>query len=183
MDDTKGMGLFGYIILFVIIVWVFGAFNGNGFGLGGWGNRAVAHGFDYSPVNYGFEDYRQICEAEKASITRTATTQYLIEQQGALTRENATANANMLATKIDFYEYQNLRDQLAESNRKVMQLENQVYNDAKFNALTAQISDIRCNMLQKPQVTGVSTSCNPIITPSLASYLNSGCGCGCGTVV
>ena len=56
MDDTKGMGLFGYIILFVIIVWVFGAFNGNGFGLGGWGNRAVAHGFDYSPVNYGFED-------------------------------------------------------------------------------------------------------------------------------
>ena len=60
MDDTKGMGLFGYIILFVIIVWVFGAFNGNGFGLGGWGNRAVAHGFDYSPVNYGFEDYKQI---------------------------------------------------------------------------------------------------------------------------
>ena len=38
MDETKGIGLFGYIILFVIIVWVFGgAFGGNGFG---WGNRA-----------------------------------------------------------------------------------------------------------------------------------------------
>jgi hypothetical protein len=146
MDDhTSGIGLFGYIILFVIIVWVFGCmFNGGGsFGFGGCGNRN-AWG--------GYETLKEVFEGQKANIAQTATTQYLIEQQANATRD-------YLGTKIDFYEYQKLRDALREKDNKILQLENRVYNDAQFNSLSNQISSIRCNMLTKPEISGVGVAC------------------------
>ena len=146
MDDhTSGIGLFGYIILFVIIVWVFGCmFNGGtGFGFGGCGNRN-AWG--------GYETLKEVFEGQKANIAQTATTQYMIEQQANATRD-------YLGTKIDFYEYQKLRDALREKDNKILQLENRVYNDAQFNSLSNQISSIRCNMLTKPEISGVGVAC------------------------
>lgn len=50
----------------------------------------------------------------------------------------------------------------------------------RFDALTAQIADIRCNMLPRPQVYGIGTSCNSIITPPI--QYGGGC-CNGGNVV
>lgn len=62
----------------------------------------------------------------------------MIENTAKQTQEQAMALANALGTKIDFYEYQNLRDQLAQERTKNVVLENRVYSDAKFNALERQ---------------------------------------------
>lgn len=161
MEETKGMSLFGYLIAFVIIVWVISAITGTGFnGLGF--NRAAA-GVD----GLGFEDYKAICEGQKANIQQTATTQYLIEQQSALTRETVNAQANALATKIDFYEYQNLRDKVAERDREILQLKNEIFTKDQLAPVNAQLASISCNMLPKPPVYGVGTSCNYVLSPAL----------------
>lgn len=183
MEETKGMSLFGYIIAFVIIVWVISAITGNcGFGGFGFGNRGCgfANGFGFD--GFGFEDYKAICQSEKANIVNTATTQYLIEQQAARTREVVTAESNALATKIDFYEYQNLRDTVAQKDREIMELKNQMFTKDQLAPITAQLASIQCNMLTKPNITGVGVACpNAAILNGLGvNSLNNGCGCGCG---
>lgn len=178
MDETKGIGLFGYIILFVIIVWVFGgAFGGNGFG---W-NR----GFGAYPCEglgtggFGFQNYKATCDAEKAQIVNTATTQFLIEQQSANNRELIQAQTNAINTKIDYYGYQNERDKNADLQRENMELRNQLFVKDQLAPITAQLASIQCNMLRRPDVYGLGTSCNTIFTPPL----NVAGGCGCGTVI
>lgn len=63
--------------------------------------------------------------------------------------------------QIDFYEYQNLRDQLAQERTKNVVLENRVYSDAKFNTLERQneamfgilkseIAELSCNVPKRP---------------------------------
>ncbi len=167
-DETNynNIGLFGYIILFVIIVWVFGgAFGGyGGFGRGGFGNGlGFGLGLDAAGLgtsNFGFQDYKAICDSEKADITRTATTQYLIEQQSAQTRELVNSQSNAIATKIDFYQYQNLRDAVSERDRKIAQLQNEIFVKDQLAPVNAQLANIQCNMLTKPIVTGVGV-CTP----------------------
>jgi hypothetical protein len=61
-----------------------------------------------------------------------------------------------------------------------MVLENRIYSDAQFNALRAQIEEIGCSMLKRPEVTGVGAVCpNAGIINGLGigSGLNYG-GCG-----
>lgn len=178
------MSLFAYIIAFVIIVWVISAITGNcgfgGFGFG-FGNRAYGVGVD--GYNLGFEDYKAICEGQKANIVQTATTQYQIEQQAALTREVVTAQSNALATKIDFYEYQNLRDTVAQKDREIMELKNQMFTKDQLAPLAAQLNSIQCTMLTKPNISGIGVACpNAAILNGLGvnSLNNSSCGCGCG---
>ena len=185
LEESQGIGLFGYIILFVIIVWVFGAFSGGFGGFNGFNNFANRGcGFGPYPADMGFEDYKAICAAEKASITQTATTQYLIEQQSALTRETVNAQANALATKIDYYEYQGLRDKLAESQAQNIELKNQLFIKDQLAPLTAQIASIQCNMLRRPDITGVGAVCpNAGVINGLGiTSFNSGNSC-CGSVV
>lgn len=185
----SGIGLFGYIILFVIIVWVFGAaFNGGcgGFGgFGGWGNRGncgagvVGTGL-FANEALTFDVFKSVCDNEKADITRTATTQYLVDQKASETQAVVTAQSRMLAEKIDFYQYQELRDKITERDQKIMQLESRVYNDAKFNELSGQIAGIRCNMLTRPEISGVGVACpNSAILNGLGinSLYNRNCGC------
>lgn len=111
----------------------------------------VENGFIYSYSVYG----------ERQQIIDTARTQYMIENTAKQTQEQAMALANALGTKIDFYEYQNLRDQLAQERTKNVVLENRVYSDAKFNALERQneamfgvlkseIADLSCNVPKRP---------------------------------
>ena len=150
-----GIGLFGYIILFVIIVWVFGgAFGGNGFG---WGNRACGAECGYGGL--GFQNYKAICDAEKASITQTATTQFLIEQQSSMNRELIAAQTNAINTKIDYYGYQNERDKNADLARENMELRNQLFVKDQLAPVNEQLAAIRCNMLTKPNITGVGVAC------------------------
>lgn len=176
MDETKGIGLFGYIILFVIIVWVFGgAFNGNGFG---WGNRACAAECGLGGLE--FQNYKAICDAEKANITQTATTQFLIEQQSAANRELIAAQTNAINTKIDYYGYQNERDKNADLSRENMELRNQLFMKDQLAPITAQLATIQCNMLRRPDVTGIGVCCpNAAILNGLGvNSLNNSCGCG-----
>ena len=178
MDETKGIGLFGYIILFVIIVWVFGgAFGGNGFG---WGNRACAGPTEYGYGGLGFQNYKAICDAEKANITQTATTQFLIEQQSAANRELIAAQTNAINTKIDYYGYQNERDKNADLSRENMELRNQLFMKDQLAPITATLASIQCNMLRRPDVTGVGVACPSaaILNGLGVNSLNTGCGCG-----
>lgn len=180
MEETKGMSLFGYIIAFVIIVWVISAITG-GCGFGGFGfNRNCG-------AAMGFEDLKAIYEGQKANIVQTAQTQYQIEQQAALTREVITAQSNLLGSKIDFYELQEANRREAEKDRKIMQLENMLYTNSKFDALSSQLAGISCNMLTKPQLTGIAAVCpSAAVINSLGinslNTCNSSC-CGCNTVV
>jgi hypothetical protein len=178
MDETKGIGLFGYIILFVIIVWVFGgAFGGNGFG---WGGRAC--GADFGCGNYS--TLKEVFEGQKANIAQTATTQFLIEQQSAANRELIAAQTNAINTKIDYYGYQNERDKNADLSRENMELRNQLFMKDQLAPITATLASIQCNMLRRPDVTGIGVSCPSaaILNGLGVNSLNS-CGCGCGTVI
>ena len=155
MYSQSGIGLFGYIILFVIIVWVFGgAFGGNSFG--GWGNRA---GYAPAGLALDFENYKATCDSEKAAIQQTATTQFLIEQQSAMNRELIAAQTNAINAKIDYYGYQNERDKNAELSRENMELRNQLFMKDQLAPITAQIASIQCNMLRRPDITGVGVAC------------------------
>ena len=198
MDDkTYSMGGIGFLAILFILIFALvgrGGFGGWGNGFGGWGNGfggwggfpMWGNGFGFGGVGVpgyglGFEDYKAICDSENQEIINSARTQYLVEQQGAETRAVATANANTTNTKIDYYAYQDLRDRLNESERKVMALENQLFVKEQLAPLTAQVADIRCNMLTKPVVNGLGTSCNPIITPAVYGFNGfNGCGYGCG---
>ena len=186
--ESYGWGGIGFLALFFLIVVAF-LFNRNGCGngwfgnggcgnWGGWGNGFV--GVGVPGYGLGFEDYKAICQSEKQEIINSARTQYLVEEQANLTRANDTANANMLATKIDFYAYQGLRDKLAEEQRKNLVLENQLYNDRKFGVIEAQLSNISCQMLRRPDVTGIGAVCpNAAIINGLGINSLGGCGCGC----
>lgn len=86
----------------------------------------------------------------------------------------------MIAEKIDFYAYQGVRDQLAEALRKNLVLENQLYNDRKFGEIDKQLAAISCQMLKRPDVTGVGAVCpNSAIINGLGINGLNGCGCGC----
>ena len=183
MYSHSGIGLFGYIILFVIIVWVFGgAFNGGGFGP--WNNRGNFAGVGVDGYGLGFEDYKAICEGQKAHIAQTATTQYLIEQQANATQNVVKAQTDMLATKIDFYEYQGLRDKVAERDMIISELKNQLFTKDQLAPITAQLSSIQCNMLRRPDVTGVGVACpSAAILNGLGVNSVNNCGSCCSNNV
>jgi hypothetical protein len=144
VDDmtSGGMSLFGYIIAFVIIVWVISAITGgNGFGFGSNGRGA-----------YSYETLKEIFEGQKANISQTATTQYMIENQANQTRD-------YLGTKIDFYEYQNLRDKVNERDMVIAELKNQLFVKDQLTPINEKLATIGCNMLRKPEVTGIGVAC------------------------
>lgn len=178
-DDMmgNGIGLFGYIILFVIIVWVFGgAFGGNGF------NHGLAYGA-YAGDGFGFQNYKATCDAEKAEIINTARTQYLVEQKASETQAVVNAQSNMLATKIDFYEYQNLRDAVAERDRTISQLQNQIFVKDQLAPINAQLNTIQCNMLVRPNVTGIGVACPSAAILNGLGVNQLGCGCNNGAII
>ena len=127
MEDKSGMGWAGLLLFFVVIWILFGSMAGNGLG---WGNRN----------NWGGCDRVSNCEVEKQGIIDSAKTQYLIETTGRQTQE-------YLGNKIDFYEFQNLRDQLAAERSKNMVLENRIYSDAQFTALSRQRSHLLSSIM------------------------------------
>lgn len=179
MNEEK-WGLGGIVVL-LLIVWVF---FGNGFGrfgnngCGGWGDGCV-NGVN----NFGFQNFKATCDAEKREIINTATTQYLTEQQSAQTRELINATANATQTKIDFYAYQDMRDKLGETQRALMEANNKLFVKDQLAPITAQLTSIQCQMLRRPDVTGIGAVCpNAAIINGLGVNSLNGCGCGsCGS--
>lgn len=174
-ETSSGIGWWGIVIVIFLLFIV----CGNGFGGGLWG-RGNCGGFGFPfggsiGEGFGFQNYKATCDAEKAEIVNSATTQYKVEQQGAATREAIAADGSATRAKIDFYAYQDLRDKLAESQRQNMMLQNQIYSDAKFNALSQQLERMDYQMIKQPRLAGLTTACPP------GAVINPGCGCGsCG---
>lgn len=175
MNDTmSGMGWFP-ILFVIIVIW---AIFGGGFGFGnqnrGWNGECGCGRVSN-------------CEVERQGIIDSARTQYMVESTAHNTQE-------YLGTKIDFYEFQNLRDQLAQERNKNMVLENRIYSDGMFNGLSKQIGDCCCEfnrrldgiegrMLTKPALSGVAATCGGQIVPANAyGYNGYGFGYG-GTVI
>lgn len=147
MDEKMNWGFLILIFLFFMI------FAGRGFGFGncGWdGNNCGVGCRAVSP-----------CQIERQEIIDSATTQFKVVDTARQTQEMAQAQFTALGNKIDFYAYQDLRDQLAQERTKNVVLENRVYADAQFNALTAQnremyntlqaqLSELSCNVAKRP---------------------------------
>ena len=159
METTSGMSWI-FVIFIIIILWIL---MGGGFG---WNqNRGYEHNEGCGRVSN--------CQVERQEIIDSAKTQYLVET----TSHNVQ---DYLGTKIDFYEYQNLRDQLALERNKNMVLENRVYSDAMFNGLSKQIGDCCCEfnrrldgiegrMLTKPNLFGIASTCSGQIIPPITA--------------
>lgn len=179
----SGQSWASMILGLIVLVFVFGVlFRGNawGNGFGGWGGNGCGYGYGYEGGCLRTSN----CEVERRGLITAAETNYRIIDQAQATREVVQATANATQTKIDFYAYQDLRDKLAEQQRQNMMLQNQIYSDAKFNALAASIADIKCNMLRRPDVTGIGAVCpNAGILNGLGiNSFSNGCGCNsCGT--
>ncbi|MEG3013140.1 MAG: hypothetical protein RR795_01610 [Cetobacterium sp.] len=176
-DETSsgfgGMGL-GFIIVLFLLFIVFGG--------GLFGNRALAN----DVVVNGGCNARSNCEIEKQEIIDSARnfwqignegaqTRALLIQESATTRANDTANANMVATKIDFYAYQGLRDELADTKSQLNMEKQGRYMDAQFSSLKMENADIRCAISKLPTTAkvyaqGVSECGQPFPTPR-----NGGC--------
>jgi hypothetical protein len=160
--EEMGFGGWGFLIVLILFIWM----------IFGWNRGGCGNNYNCNAVSN--------CQVEKQEIIDAARTQYLIEQTSRITQEQTAAGLTALGNKVDFYEYQGLRDQLAAERNKNMVLENRIYSDAQFNALRAQIEEIGCSMLKRPEVTGVGAVCpNAGIINGLGigSGLNYG-GCG-----
>lgn len=158
--EEMGFGGYGFLILIILFIWMI--FGG---GLGGCNRNGCNGGCNAVTT----------CQAEKQEIIDSARTQYMIENTSRITQEQTMSGLAALGTKIDYYAYQDLRDQLAQERTKNVVLENRVYSDGQFNALRAQIEAIGCGMLKQPPVYGVGTSCNAIYATS--PFVTNGCGC------
>lgn len=172
MDEKwSGMGL----VIFLLIL--FGIF-GFGRGFGGFG---TAYGCGMPGV-YGCNATTN-CQVEKQGIIDSARNQFAILDTARQTQEAAQAQFAALGTKMDFYAWQNqrdetakLRDELSYERSKNMALENRVYSDAQFNALRAQIEALNRSVAKKPPF--YAAGGNPC-----ASIYPTGCGGTKGTLV
>lgn len=186
MENTNFAG-FGFLALFFLIIVAVWNRNGNGWnnGFNGgfmpWGGDGIGFGAS----SYGFQNYRATCDAEKTDIINTATTQYRVEQQAAATRELVNSTASATQAKIDFYAYQAERDKNAELQRQVSELKSNAYTTAALAPIKEAIANIRCNMLTRPDVTGIGVACpSQAILNGLGLNSLNGCGgCGCGSNV
>lgn len=176
--EEKGYswGGIGFLALFFLIIIAFWGRGGNAWGNGFGGCDGFAGG-----MGYGFQNFKATCDAEKAEIINSATTQYRVEQQAAQTRELVSATAAATQAKVDFYAYQDLRDKLGEAQRQNMMLTNQLFVKDQLAPVNEQLASIRCNMLRRPDITGIGAVCpNAAIINGLGlTSLNNGCGCGC----
>lgn len=170
--EKEEVGGFGGLGLIILLFLLFIMFSGNVFGRGNTIEGCSA---------------RTNCEIEKQGIvdaarnyvvtTQTAAdTQKLVIQEEALTRSTVTADGNLTRQKIDFYAYENLKDQLAQARDRNMVLENRVYSDAQFNSLKMENAEIMCSLKRLPRTapiyaTGVSACGEPFPTQ------------GCGGIV
>ena len=85
---------------------------------------------------------------------------------------------------MDYYAYQDLRDKVSERDRTIAQLQNEIFVKDQIAPVTAQLADIRCNMLVRPNVTGVGVACpSAAILNGLGVNSLNGCGCANSNLV
>jgi hypothetical protein len=176
MEDSKSGLAWIWVLFVILVIW---AIAGGSFS-NGWGNNRQGQTPIVLGENYGGGCNRvSNCEIERREIIDSATTQYQVEQQGAATR---TAVADGVATIVDqnnrLY-IQGLNEKLFDLKMENQTLKGQIYSDAKFSALTSQLSECCCNfnsrldsieaqMLTKPHLSGVAATCSGQFIPPIS---------------
>lgn len=145
MGETKTTEWGGFILFFLIFALVFG------------GGRSLFGGGAANGCNVVSN-----CEIEKSVIEEAARNYVITTQSASNTQALVQAEGNntrqYLGNKIDFYEYQNLRDKIAERDALIAQLKSEAFASAKFNALEAQIAAMSCELSKKPNTVPVYAS-------------------------
>lgn len=137
--DT-GMGGYGLIIFLILLFFIFF-----------WGNGRGAGAVEATAINGGCGRVSN-CDVERLTLEESCKNYLITTNTANATQAVVMADGEKTRTKIDFYEYQNLRDQLQDAKAKNMFLEGRIYSDAQFNAINARLSEIDCNMAKKPPV-------------------------------
>lgn len=172
--DNKETFSWGWVIFIILILWFFA--GGNGFGFGGY-NRNGACGLANC-------DGTSNCEVERQGLITAAETNFRIIEENRKSTDMISSQLRaqfdaVQGEKIFDLKLNNLAQQnaynlaLSEKNATIerMTLANSL--NARFDALGNQIQNIQCSMLKKPELSGLATSCNPIISPLLATgYYN-----------
>lgn len=172
-ESKSGMTWIG-VLFVILVIW---AIFGGGFG-NGWNNRNG----DYAP---GGCNRVSNCEVEKQEIIDSARTQYQIEQQGAATRAAVSAGTAEITAQNNRIYIQNLSEKIFDLKMENQGLKSQIYNDAKFTALSQQLESCCCGfnrrldsiedrMLTKPNLYGVASTCSGQTIPN-GFNLNSRC--------
>lgn len=184
MEETKsGMSWMGVLFFVVILLVLIGGGIGNGFGFGnGWNNRN-----GWGDCANGGCNRVSNCEVEKQEIIDSARTQHQIEQQGSATRAAVAEGTAEITAQNNRIYIQNLSEKIFDLKMENQGLKSQIYNDAKFTAISQQLSDCCCgfnrrldgieaNMLTRPNLYGVASTCSGQIIP--ASFGNNCNSCG-----
>lgn len=133
--------------------------NENSLSIGGFGFIALFLLILFVLFRRDEHPYQHFSSAEKQGLIDSARTQYLVEQQGSETR-------SFLGNKIDYYKYEELRDKVNKAESENMFLKGQIADDHRYNSLRAELSDIRCNMLDKPRLFSSAFTCDGTVIPA-----------------
>lgn len=182
MEESKsGMTWLGVLFFVVILLVLLGGGLG-GCGNGLWGNRGNC-------VPEGGCNRVSNCEVEKREIIDSARTQYLTEQQGETTRLAIRDSRDAVMGQASrIYEAQQ-SEKIFDLKMENMSLKNNFYTKELVGGLSQQLSDyccafnrrldaIECDMLKKPNLYGVASTCSGQTIPGAFNFLN-GCGNGC----
>lgn len=154
----------------ILVIWAIFFGVGNGFG-GGWGNRnACGPEGGCSRVSN--------CEVEKNEIIDSARTQFLIEQNGAATRTAIRDSRDEVMGQASRIYEQRLQETIFDLKAENMQLKNNAFVQGLVTGLEKKVDDcccgfnrrldgIECNMLKRPQLSGVAATCNGQLVPAL----------------
>jgi len=182
MEETKsGISPTGLVILLVLLFLFMrqGGLFGNGFGWGGNGYGFPGFGWGGVAGDFGFQNYRATCDAEKTEMMNFSDIQHQIATTSAATQASIYADGNATRNLITQQEIQGLRDRLDDAHRENLVLSNQLFVKDQLAPITAQLNSIQNNMLVRPNVTGVGAVCP---NAGIINGLGIG-GCGCGSTL
>lgn len=181
MEESKsGMTWLGVLFFVVILLVLLGGGLGSGFG---WGNRGNCGGY----VPEGGCGRVSNCQIEKSEIIDSARTQYLVEQQGSATRTAIRDSRDeVMGQASRIYEAQQ-SEKIFDLKMENMSLKNNFYTKELVGGLSQQLSDcccafnrrldaIECDMLKRPQLSGVAATCNGQLVPALFRNDCGNCG-------
>lgn len=166
--ETEMFGGWGFLIVLILFMWIlFG--GGNLFNRGGYGGATGWEVERREMIDSAQTQYRVIDENRRSTelLSAQMRNQWDAEQGEKL----FDLKLNNLALQQGYEAKLIAKDATIERMTLAQQM------NTKFDAVMTEIASIKCNMLGKPPVYGVGTSCNAIYAP--APFLNTGCG-GCG---
>lgn len=168
MENENGMGglsVWGIVIFFLILFWIFT--GGYGFNRGGWGNNFGCNDNVCSGIRCNATTN---CEMEQRSLVTAADTNYRI-----IAENQASTNTimNALRSQWDAEQGEKIFDlkmnslaqqsaanlALAQKDATIERLTLQRHLDAQFGTIRAELRDLDCNVLKKPNVTGIGVAC------------------------